>query len=116
MTAREKPTRKPKGLPLHLRPGNTGNSGGKKGRSGRKRLPFVARCDALADGVVLTKIIAQLKATNPTDPAWRWCAEYVLKYSKAEPKKGVELTGKDGASLIPIEAIQDAIRRVSASD
>lgn len=105
-----KPKALPKALPAHLTPGNPGNAGGRKGRSGPKSVAFVEKCEQLANGAVMQKVAKYLAKGGPNDPAWRWCAEYVSRYTKAEPTKGVELTGKDGTPLIPIEAIRQALR------
>lgn len=98
------PIQKPKvgvGRNPTLVPGNPGNSGGKPGRSGRKRLPFIERCNGLSDVEVLDAIESYLtkKGVDPTDPAWRWCAEKVMGYSKAEPKRALELGTKDDLPL-----------------
>ena len=84
-----------------LTPGNPGNRGGKPGRSGRKRMEFVEQCAALTDSAVLTRVRAYLKdaKNKPSDPAWRWCAEYVTNYGKGRPPQEVQHTGKDGEEL-----------------
>jgi hypothetical protein len=62
---------------------------GRKGRSGRKPDAFYLACAGLADGPVLSKISEYLTRgdASPTEPAWRWCAEYVTEhcYSKRAP-------------------------------
>lgn len=80
---------------------HAGNTGGKKGRSGRKPLAFVAECDRLADSAVLPKVEAYLAKGRPDDPAWRWCAEYVSRYTKTEPKR-VELANAEGAFVVRV--------------
>ena len=67
-------------VPLGAHPRNTG---GKKGRSGRKPIAFVEECSRLADTEVLEKVAEKLSTATPDDPAWRWSAEYVTKYSKS---------------------------------
>jgi hypothetical protein len=70
---------------------------GKPGRSGRKPLAFVEQCEALVDDAVLTRVRDYLndKRHQPDDAAWRWCAEYVTRYTKAEPKRAVEIGTRD---------------------
>lgn len=70
---------------------------GKPGRSGRKPMAFVEQCEALVDSAVLTRVESYLKDPKhkPDDPAWRWCAEYVTRYTKSEPKRAVEIGTKD---------------------
>ncbi len=75
------------------------NTGGKKGRSGRKPLVFAQACNDLVDTLVLPKVRRKLQQMGPDDPAWRWCAEYASKYSKAEVKKPLELSGVDGEPI-----------------
>jgi len=64
---------------------------GQPGRSGRKPLAFLAECELLADNTVLPKVDAYLRAADPSDPAWRWCAQYVTEYSKQRPPAKVEV-------------------------
>lgn len=95
------PQKKPhRPLGRGLVPGNPGNSGGKPGRSGRKPLAFSQECEHLVDTAVLKRVGDYLEDEKhkPDDPAWRWCAEYVTKYTKSEPKRALELSGK-----IPVE-------------
>lgn len=68
---------------------NVGGTPGNKG-GGRKPNAFVEECGRLADTIALPKIAAYLSTARPDDPAWRWCAEYVSKYTKTEPPKKVE--------------------------
>jgi hypothetical protein len=77
-----------------LIPGNPGNSGGKKGRSGAKPLAFKRECDRLTDAAVLPRIEEYLATGNASDPAWRWCAEFVAEYSKRKAAQEVEQTGE----------------------
>jgi hypothetical protein len=62
-----------------------------KGRSGRKPNGFVAECGRLTDEAVLPKVQAYLlKAkVEPSDPTWRWCADYVTGYGKGKPTQPV---------------------------
>lgn len=99
----EKPTRGVGRNPT-LTPGNPGNSGGKPGRSGRKSNTFIERCEAMTDEEVLDAIEAYFAHAKkhranplygPADNAWRWCAEYVTRYTKSEPKRKVELSGDE---------------------
>lgn len=109
--AGKNPDKKPRRqLGPGLKPGNPGNSGGKKGRSGRKPLEFVTECAGLADGIVLAKVGRYLrgKKNGPGDQAWRWCAEYVTRYTKTEPRKLVE----HGGSV----SIEHVLREVSVDD
>lgn len=94
-----KPTAKPKALPAHLTPGNPGNAGGRKGRSGPKSVAFVEKCDQLANGAVMKKVAKYLAKGGPNDPAWRWCAEYVSKYTKTEPQR-LELANADALPFV----------------
>lgn len=75
--------------------------GGRKGRSGRKTLAFAEACAALADAVVLVKVTRYLgkKGADPSDPAWRWCAEYATNYGKGKPPQQVTVTGEDGGPV-----------------
>ena len=77
-------------IPLGAHPGNTG---GKKGRSGRKPVAFVEECERLTDAIALPKIAQYLRTAKPDDPAWRWCVEYVSKYTKSEAPKKVAHSG-----------------------
>lgn len=79
-------------LPVGAHPGNTG---GKKGRSGRKPIEFVTECARLADDVALPKIADYLQRMDPNDPAWRWCVEYVSRYTKSDAPKQVTHSGDD---------------------
>jgi hypothetical protein len=75
---------------------NSGGTPGNKG-GGRKPNAFVEKCEQLADSVVLEKVGRKLRTADPDDPTWRWCAEYVSKYSKTEaPKRVVPEDGEGG--------------------
>lgn len=81
-------------LPLGAHAGNTG---GKPGRSGRKPNAFIDECERLTDAIALPKIAAYLIASTPDDQAWRWCVEYVSKYTKTEaPKRVIPEDGQGG--------------------
>ena len=81
---KEKPTKKPNGLPPHLIPGNPGNSGGKPGRSGRPPNTLRAQCATILTEITLPKILAHLKLADPKDGAWRWAHEQVAKLAAIE--------------------------------
>ena len=82
---------------------------GLRGRSGRKRLDFVDHCRALTDGAVIEKIGLYLQnpERGPADPAWRWCSEYVTRYTKVEPTGPIEADQEK----IPFSLLREAIRR-----
>ncbi len=103
MSPKINPRKKPR-LPKHLKAGNPGNSGGKKGRSGRKTLAFAAACAELTDGIVLSKVQRHLRARGPTDPAWRWCAEYVTGYGKGKP---VQPVSGEGGGPVTVRIVRD---------
>ena len=79
------------------------------GRSGRKRLAFVDNCRALTDYVVIEKIGLYLQdpERGPADPAWRWCSEYVTRYTKVEPREPIEAIQEK----IPLSLLREAIAR-----
>lgn len=73
---------------------------GKPGRSGRKPLAFVAACARLVDSQVLPKVEKYLAGKpNPSDPAWRWCADYVTTYGKGKPPQQLTVAGQDGEQV-----------------
>lgn len=99
--AAKNPNEKPKRGNPNIVPGNPGNSGGKKGRSGRKRLPFLERCEGLTDEQVLDAVAEYLgkSGVDPSDPTWRWCAEYVSGYSKSKAPVANKHMGPNGEAL-----------------
>jgi hypothetical protein len=82
--------------------------GGKKGRSGRKPVYFIQACSDLTDDLVLPKVqayLAQAKA-DPSDAAWRWCADYVTNYGKGKPTQPVSGEG-GGPVTVRVEYVDE---------
>lgn len=73
---------------------NSGGTPGNRG-GGRKSNAFVEECERLTDDVALPKIAQYLGTAQPDDPAWRWCVEYVSKYTKSEAPKKVSHGGDE---------------------
>ena len=79
---------------------------------------FQQECVRLQKGVILEKCRTLLLTSGPTDPNWRWAAEYVSKYGEPTTPTGINVNVKEKRTIetLPLsERVRAARRFVTAS-
>lgn len=73
-------------------------------------IPFQQECARLQKGIVLEKCRTLLLTSGPSDPNWRWAAEYISKYGEPATPTGVNVNLEKKSRPIEAMSLADRVR------